>query len=178
MSEKDKAKDRVSAKALRYDKHSGCSQSVLLALQEEFGVGDLQSFMAATVLSGGIARQGETCGALIGALMALGLVVGRERIEDTERYRQALKPAAEMSQQFKQVLKHEFGFTGDLQTTLCRDIQKAIYGRSFDMTDPVDYQAFLEAGGHGDAGCPKVCAVAAGVAAEQFVERAQDSGQQ
>ena len=50
---------------------------MLLSLQEEFGLGDIQSFKAATVLTGGVVRRGETCGALLGALMALGLAMGR-----------------------------------------------------------------------------------------------------
>jgi len=57
--------EAIGAKALEYDKYSGCSQSVLLALQEAFDVGDQESFRAATVLSGGVARRGETCGALL-----------------------------------------------------------------------------------------------------------------
>ena len=80
----------IRRKAHGYDEYSGCSQAVLLALQEGLGVGDLESFKAATVLSGGVARRGETCGALLGALMALGLVRGRESIEDTPSYVEAM----------------------------------------------------------------------------------------
>ena len=38
---------------------------MLLAIQEAFEIGDIESFKAATVLSGGVARKGETCGALL-----------------------------------------------------------------------------------------------------------------
>ena len=160
----------VARKAQEYDKHSGCSQSVLLALQEAFGIGDQQSFKAASVLAGGIARQGETCGAVIGALMALGLVMGREEMEDTGQYRKAMGPAQEIIEDFQRELQAQFEFSGGLKTSICRDVQKAIYGRSFDMTDAEDYQAFLDAGGHGDSGCPKVCAVAAQVGAQKLLE--------
>jgi C_GCAxxG_C_C family probable redox protein len=140
-------------------------------LQEELDLGDLQSFKAATVLGGGVARRGETCGALIGALMALGLAVGRERIEDTGQYYRAMVPALEMSRRFQQELQAQFGFPTPLETTLCREIQSRIYGRAFDLTNPADLQAFLAAGGHSPKGCPKVCAVAAQVAAEQLMGR-------
>ncbi|GAG18326.1 unnamed protein product, partial [marine sediment metagenome] len=80
---------RVKAKALANDKFSGCSQSVLGALQEEFDIGDMQSFKAATVHSGGF-RRGETCGALIGGLMGLGLAIGRGKMEDTDTYQKAM----------------------------------------------------------------------------------------
>lgn len=142
---------------------------MLLSLQEEFSLGDLQSFKAATVLAGGVARRGETCGALLGALMALGLAIGRERMEDTEQYRQAMVPAQEVSQRFQQELRAQFGLSSPLETTLCREVQAKIYGRAFNMSDPADLQAFLAAGGHSAQGCPKVCAVAAQVAGEELI---------
>jgi C_GCAxxG_C_C family probable redox protein len=159
----------IGRKALEYDKYSGCSQSVLLALQEEFGIGDLESFKAATVLSGGVARMGETCGALLGGLLALGLVVGREDITDTQAYRDAMLPSVEIIKEFQLRLQETFGFSEPLENTICRDIQKRIYGESYDLTNPVSYKRFLDAGGHGDEGCPLVCAVAAEVTAEKLL---------
>ena len=160
----------IGQKALEYDKYSGCSQSVLLALQEAFGIGDHESFKAATVLSGGVARKGETCGALLGGLLALGLVVGREDIKDTQKYRDAMKPSDEIILEFQKRLKETFKFKEPLNNTICRDIQRRIYGESYDLTDPVSYKAFLDAGGHSDLGCPLVCAVAAEVTAEKLQE--------
>lgn len=158
----------IGEKALAYDKYSGCSQSVLLTLQEAFEIGDMESFKAATVLSGGIARRGETCGALLGGLMALGLVAGRTDITKTQAYRDAMKPANEIIEAFKQRLQIEFGFEKPLNSTLCRDIHEKIYGRPFNLRDEKDHQAFLDAGGHDEEGCPKVCAVAAMVTAEKL----------
>ena len=120
-------------------------------------------------MGGGVARRGETCGALIGALMALGLAAGRERMEDTPQYHRAMVPAVELSRRFQEELQAQFGFSTPLETTLCREIQARIYGRAFDLTDPAGLQAFLDAGGHSSEGCPKVCAVAARVAAEQLL---------
>ena len=158
----------IGRKALEYDKFSGCSQSVLLALQEAFGIGDHMSFKAATTLSGGVSRRGETCGALLGGLLALGLVKGRDDIRDTQAYRDAMVPANQVVDEFKTRLQREFGFEEPLESTICRDIQRRIYGRGFDLNDPEDNKAFLDAGGHGDQGCPKVCAVAAEVTAEKI----------
>ena len=160
---------RARRKALENDFYSGCSQSVLGALQEEFGIGNKESFKAATVLSGGVARQGETCGAIIGALSALGLVMGRERMEDEEAYKAMMPPAIEVRNRFREELKKQFGFKGKLESTLCRDIQKKLYGRSFNLADDAERQAFLDAGGHSEGGCPKVCAIAAQVTAEKIL---------
>jgi C_GCAxxG_C_C family probable redox protein len=159
---------KIASRALEYDKYSGCSQSVLLALQEELGIGDLESFKAATVLSGGVARRGETCGALLGGLMALGLVCGRELITDTQAYRNAMIPANEIIEEFKTRLQQEFRFNTPLSSTLCLEIQEKIYGKSFNLRNSQDYQLFLESGGHSNQGCPKVCAVAAKVTAEKL----------
>lgn len=160
----------IGRKALEYDMYSGCSQSVLLALQEAFEMFDMESFKAATVLSGGIARRGETCGAYIGGLLALGQAIGRENIEDTQSYRDAMKPANEICENFKSKIQMVFNSTKQLDSTLCRDIQKIVYGRAFDLNNPEDYQAFLDAGGHSDSGCPLVCSIAAEVAAEKLIE--------
>jgi C_GCAxxG_C_C family probable redox protein len=161
---------KIGEKALEYDKYSGCSQSVLLAIQEAFNIGNMESFKAATVLSGGVARKGETCGALLGGLMALGLVIGREDIKDTQKYRDAMIPSEEIIVNFQSRLQQVFGFKKPLNNTICRDIQRLIYGESFDLTDPVSYKAFLDAGGHGDNGCPLVCSIAAEVTAEKIIE--------
>lgn len=162
--------ESVRRKAHEYDKYSGCSQAVLLCLQEEFGIGNKESFRSATVFGGGVSYQGETCGALIGALMALGLAVGREKMEDTPTYRMAMPPAIEICNRFKEEVQSQLGFSQSLTSSLCKDIQRSIYGRSFDMTNEEDYQAFLDAGAHGDEGCPRVCAIAAQVAAEKIIE--------
>ncbi|MFB0557948.1 MAG: C-GCAxxG-C-C family (seleno)protein [Candidatus Bathyarchaeia archaeon] len=169
MSDVDLVKE-IRRKAHNYDQHSGCSQSVLLALQEGLEMGDLESFKAATVLSGGVARRGETCGALLGGLMALGLVRGRERIQDTERYVEAMGLADVISEEFQNRLEKEFNFSDPLESTLCKEIQTKIYGRSFNLRDPVEKEAFLDAGGHSDEGCYKVCGIAAEVAARKILE--------
>lgn len=167
----DKARiQRVKRKALENDFLSGCSQSVLGAIQEEFNIGNQESFRAATVLSGGVARHGETCGAIIGALLGLCLVAGRDRLEDLEAYQSSMKIADEVRDKFMKELKNQFGFEREPENTLCRHIQEKIYGRSFNLIDDEDRQAFLDAGGHGETGCPKVCGIAAEVVAKKIME--------
>jgi len=173
---KGKLLEEIAKKAVENDKHGGCSQSVLLALQESLNIGNTESFKSATVLSGGVAKNGETCGALIGGLLALGLVIGREKIEDTEVYKRAIDVANEIIEKFKVELRKGFNFKKELTNTLCRDIQERIYGRSFDLRTPEGYQAFLHAGGHTENGCLKVCGVAAKTAAEKILEIKEKNG--
>ena len=151
--------------------YPGCSQAVLGSIQDEFGMGNRESFKVVTALSGGIARRGETCGAIIGALSALGLVMGRERKEDTEAYQAIMEPCQEICDRFRQELKKQFGFEGELESTLCSDIQQKIYGKSFKLWTEEGLQAFYDAGGHSKAsGCPVVCGIAAQLAAEKILK--------
>ena len=167
--------ERAKIKAINYDmNYVGCSQSVLGALQGEFGIGNEESFKASTVLSGGIARQGETCGAVIGALSALGLVIGRSLIEDTEAYRSMMDPSTELRNEFMEEIKKQFKLSEDLENTLCSHIQERVLVRSFNMADENDYQSFLDAGGHSEFGCPKVCGIAAEIAAKKILELLQN----
>ncbi|MEM3056037.1 MAG: hypothetical protein QW639_02275, partial [Candidatus Bathyarchaeia archaeon] len=98
-----------------------------------------------------------------------GLVCGRERMEDTERYVKAVELADGVCREFQLRLEREFGFKEPLRSTLCGEIQSKIYGRSFNLRDKADREAFLAAGGHGDNGCLKVCGIAAEVAAESLL---------
>ena len=171
MSTKEEMLNRVYARALENDRdYHGCSQSVVDSIQKEFGIGNKESLMAGTVLAGGVLGQGETCGAITGAMMALGLVLGRDRIEDSKTYREAMLSCLEIYNSIKEELKRAFGFEGELKSTLCRDIQEKVYGRPFNMLDEDDRQAFVDAGGHSETGCPKVCAIAARVAAQKILE--------
>jgi len=165
---------RVKEKAYEYDKYSSCSQSVLLAIQEEFSIGNKESLKAATALAGGVARQGETCGALIGAIMALGLVIGREKIENIEQYYRTVEYGIELCKRFKAELKRQLGFSQELKSASCREIQERVFGKSFNLADREDYQAYLDACAKNPAGSPMVQAVGAQVAAEIILELKQD----
>lgn len=160
---------QVRAKARANDYYSGCAQAVLNALQETLGIGDVESFRAATVLSGGVARRGETCGALVGALMGLGLACGRDRMEDTPAYSRANDEAQLLVDAFKSALQDAFEFEQPLSSTLCRDIQSRVFGRSYYLADADERAAFLANGGHDSTKCPTVCALAAETAARKIL---------
>ena len=88
--------------------------------------------------------------------MALGTVVGRERLEDVEAYRKAMVPASRIYSLFKEKVGH----------TLCLEIHKIKYGKAYRLCIPEEAQAFHNMGGHGRKGCPEVCGIAARIAAE------------
>jgi len=114
-----------------------CAQSSFMALKEQFGLTGDQVVKALTPLPG-IAERGETCGAITGPLMAMGLIYGRDNhhLDDWEAYRRSLVPAGNFCTRFDE----EFG------TTLCHEIQKGEFGRCYELTDPAELQEFQNAG--------------------------------
>lgn len=111
---------------------------------------------AGSALAGGVARRGETCGALTGAIMAVSCVVGRERLEDRKQYGKAMEVADRIYEEFREKIGH----------TLCAEIHKIRYGRVYRLFIKEEREAFHEMGGHGEKGCPEVCGVAARIAAD------------
>ncbi len=57
--------EKIEKTAYEYEKiYHGCSQCTLKAIQEHLHLGNEDAFKAASALAGGVARMGETCGAL------------------------------------------------------------------------------------------------------------------
>jgi C_GCAxxG_C_C family probable redox protein len=139
--------------------YHGCAQCVLKALQDSLSLGDNLTFKAASALAGGVARMGETCGALLGGIMAISLAYGRDRLEETTISKGYLK-AITLSIRFFEKFKEEF------ESIKCTDIQEKLFGRSFDLKKEEDRKEFVEAGGYEPGGCPKVVKKAAMLAAE------------
>ena len=102
-----------------------CAQTSFLALQEQFGLDDGSILKALTVFPG-IALRGETCGAVVGCLMALSLVYGRERLDDWEGYIRSLRPARRFCRSFEK----------ELGSTMCGDILESIFGRRYNLAIP------------------------------------------
>ena len=114
-----------------------CAQSSFLALKEQFGLDGDQVLKALTPLPG-LAEQGETCGALTGPLMALGLVYGRNeyQMDNWNAYQKSLVPAG----RFFDAFEKEFG------TISCHGVQEVKFGKCFRLTDPEQLQEFQNAG--------------------------------
>lgn len=110
---------------------NNCAQSSFLALSDQFGLGNPEIVKALTPLPG-IAERGETCGAVTGGLLALGLVFGRDNINDWQAYRDSLIPANTFCDRF---IKE----TGSTQ---CCEIVEKSFGTRLDLRDPQDLAQF------------------------------------
>jgi C_GCAxxG_C_C family probable redox protein len=158
-SSKEELLDRIEKTAHDYEaKYHGCSRSVMRSLADHLGLGDSLTFKAATPLSGGVAMRGETCGALIAGIMALGIAWGTETIED-EDWMEPVIAGYRLCRRFEK----------ELGSTSCREIQRTRLGRAFNFADLKDYEEFQKAGGYVE--CPKVVAKAARLAAQMILER-------
>ena len=78
-----------------------CSQAVLLAFAEECGLTGEQAIKAGSCLGSGM-RKGEVCGALTGALVALGLIAGQCAADDLEGRARSNRLNDEMMDRFSQ----------------------------------------------------------------------------
>ncbi|MFW6151039.1 MAG: C-GCAxxG-C-C family protein [Chloroflexota bacterium] len=155
----DEMLERLERKAGDYEERSGCcAQGCLLALQEELGLGDTLTFKAATAMPG-VALRGETCGAVIGAIMAISLALGRDSLDDQEGFVRAIKYARRFARRFEK----EFGSVN------CRDIVEKLCGRPYDLADPQQGKEFEEMGGY------RICRVPPGKAARFAAEILRDA---
>jgi C_GCAxxG_C_C family probable redox protein len=128
-----------------------CSQAVLMAFAPGLGMDERQAALVASAFGGGMARHGWTCGALTGAMMALGLHAGHTTAEDS-----ATKDAL-----FARVQAMVARFEERHGATECRQLVGA------NMLDPVERQA---ASGRGvfKTLCPELVRTAAALVAVEL----------
>jgi C_GCAxxG_C_C family probable redox protein len=93
----------------RFRKDFNCAQSVFVAFAPQFGMDESQALKLASPFGGGVARRGQICGAVIGALMVLGLAQGADSPAGKE-------DAYRMGQEFLQ------RFESRHATILCREL--------------------------------------------------------
>jgi len=125
-----------------------CSESVLMALRDALGVSCGCVPRIATGFAAGIGRTGNLCGAFTGAVMGLGLALGRDRPGTGERvphwYSQRMAKTfeeAEGSLTCPGILGLDIGDPDDYQKyrerntwgTVCRDLIKTATGLAYDI---------------------------------------------
>lgn len=150
--------------------YRGCTQVVVKALMDHLGMFSQEVFRAATPFAAGVARKGEQCGALTGALMAIGLYGGRNDFREAGQpkefgespYSKTMDLASEMFDKF-------MAFWGTIK---CFDIQERLLGKRLDSGDP-DVQKMVKSGEYFDMlskVCCNVSASAAKMAAEIILQ--------
>ncbi len=135
-----------------------CAQTAFAVLEENFDLEGGQVLRALTALPG-VALRGETCGAVTGSLMALGLVYGRDDLADWQGYLRSLPSARRFCARFEEA-------NGG---TACAAVLRHVLGRPFDLADRAGAMAYAAAGG--PQACAGVVASAVSLASEEIRRR-------
>jgi len=163
MKSREEILEEVYNRAFKYEAEIGsCPQCVLSAIMEVLDVGDHATIKASDALAGGTALSIEgTCGALVGGLLAISSIVGRtyEDFSAGEDKRRVFLYSKKLYDKFVE----EYG------SPICKDVHKKLFGRSFKLLDPKEYQEFEKAGAHVDK-CPSVSGNVAKWAAEIILD--------
>ena len=144
MIKKNELIDEIYKLAFKYEAELGsCPQCVLAALYETLDIGNPETIKAIDSLAGGTSLSTEgTCGALIGGLVAISSIVGREYKDFKEGKRKRLV--------FKYSKKLYDKFIKEYESPICKGVHKKIFGRTFNLLDKNDYNEFEKAGAHKD----------------------------
>lgn len=130
-----------------------CAQTSFALLQEEFDL-DGGAVLKALTPFPGVALRGETCGAVTGCLMAIGLVTGRDRLDDWKGYLASLVPGRRFCRRFEEA--HG--------STACADLLEARLGRRYNLAEREESLAYLAAGG--PQACGEIITSAVEIAAQ------------
>jgi C_GCAxxG_C_C family probable redox protein len=130
----------------RFAKGFNCSQAVFSAYASQIGIDDEDALKLAAPFGGGVSRQGNVCGAVTGALLALGLGRGNATLENKdENYR--------LADEFINRFREQHG------TILCRELIGHDLSSSDGLKNARDQKVF-------ESVCPGLVMDAAGLVAD------------
>ena len=98
--------------ALELFNNYNCAQSILCAYAADCGLGKDKAFQAAVGFGGGMGRLQETCGAVTGAIMVLGLSSGFREGDGRDK----------INESYAKVLRLVNDFSAREGTVKCRDL--------------------------------------------------------
>ncbi len=93
---------RVEQAVACFQEGFSCSQAVLSTFAPQFGLDRELALRVSGPFGAGMGRMGDTCGAVTGAFMVIGLLHGRTKAEDQETKDKAYALVAELAGQFRQ----------------------------------------------------------------------------
>jgi C_GCAxxG_C_C family probable redox protein len=157
----DDAEKQALAKKVQQTlkKSKNCAQTSFSALDRTFKL-DGGPILKALTPFPGIALRGETCGAVTGCLMAIGLVYGREDLEDWKGYLASLPPCRRFCRRFEE----------EYTSLDCAGILEKEMGHKYDLADRTDAWKYALAGGQKT--CGNIISNAVQIAAE-IIQRKQ-----
>lgn len=132
-----------------------CSQAVLLAFCEDFGLEKETALKISEPFGGGMGRMREVCGTVTGMFMVLGLAMGNSDAKDGLTKKNVYKSVQELAEKFKQ----------DNDSIICRELlglQKANKESYVPSERTTEY--------YKKRPCPELCKYAADILEEYLKE--------
>jgi C_GCAxxG_C_C family probable redox protein len=121
---------KKQAEALDYFKNKfNCSQAVFTVFGKEYGLSEDDCLRISCAFGGGMGRQQHTCGAVTGALMAIGLKYGKARNDPEEKKMETYLKTQEFFKRFEQL-------NGSISCKVLLD--------GLDMNNPDDHKIIME----------------------------------
>ena len=84
-----------------FDEGFMCSQALLSTYGGQFGLDSETALKVSAAFGGGMGRMGETCGAVTGAFMVIGLKYGRTAVQGAKSHENTNKLVREFVDDFK-----------------------------------------------------------------------------
>ena len=132
-----------------------CSQAVLLAFCEDFGLEKETALKISEPFGGGMGRMREVCGTVTGMFMVLGLAMGNSDAKDVSTKKNVYKSVQELAEKVKQ----------DNGSIICRELlglQKANKESYVPSERTTEY--------YKKRPCPELCKYAADILEEYLKE--------
>lgn len=132
-----------------------CSQAVLLAFCEDFGLEKETALKISEPFGGGMGRMREVCGTVTGMFMVLGLAMGNSDAKDGSTKKNVYKSVQELASKFKE----------DNGSIICRELlglQKANKESYVPSERTTEY--------YKKRPCPELCKYAADILEEYLKE--------
>ena len=118
-----------------------CSQAVLLAFCEDFGLEKETALKISEPFGGGMGRMREVCGTVTGMFMVIGLAMGNDNSKDNTTKKNVYKSVQELAAKFKEdngsiICRELLGFRKTIRKVMCRpnaptNTIKSVLVRSF-----------------------------------------------
>jgi len=143
--------------------YRGCAQCAIAGIQDALSVRNDYVYRVGSGLAGG---SGEcidgNCGGYSGGVMMISLLFGRTRQEEgSKKGREDKYVSFALTSALHDKYVEKYG------SVICADVQKKVFGRSFNLRNDEEKQLFREAGAHED---DDKCCAAVGDGARWAVE--------
>ena len=147
-----------------------CSQCTAAALHEILGFDDVVLKVATSSCGGQAGLSSGVCGGVIGGTIVLDYFLGRpvallSATETKPQSLDALSDAMEVARMLGDRFIKRYG------SILCPQVQTSLYGRSFNLQNSEEWEAFIAAGAHSD---PTKCMSVVGNATRWTLEILMD----